>query len=131
MKKKLFIRSTIHNAGVDHPDIIEQQVDAEFVEMEDEMQIFYQEGSNKDVSDVRILAFDDHMIVLRMGAIRYEQTYVMNEITKCLMEVPGGQLELLVQTHQYKRGLDYIFCQFSLKQTNQTTLGEYQLELKW
>jgi uncharacterized beta-barrel protein YwiB (DUF1934 family) len=131
MKKTLYIKSTIHSVGADQPEIIEQRVDAKFYQMENEVQIFYREGENKDSSDVKIVASDDKMVVLRTGSIRYEQTYLMNKITTCHMDVLGGQLELLVQTHQYKRGSDQIFCQFTLKQTDQTILGKYRLELKW
>lgn len=131
MQTTLFIKSTIHAVDREIPDVIEQQVDAEFLQTEDEIQIFYEEKEGDQTSAVRIFSYEDKMVILRKGPIRYQQIYQLEKPTVCKMEMPGGQLEIIVKTHQYERTFQKIACQFTLEQSNQIKLGEYQLELKW
>ncbi|MCH5585089.1 DUF1934 domain-containing protein [Shimazuella sp. AN120528] len=131
MLKTLYIKSTIHAVDGDHPEVIEQQFDAEFLQIEDEIQILYQEGEGEQISTVRIFSYENKMIILRNGPIRYQQTYVTGEPTLCKMELPGGQIEVVVKTHSYFRTSESISCQFTLEESNQMKLGDYQLELEW
>jgi uncharacterized beta-barrel protein YwiB (DUF1934 family) len=127
----LFIKSTIHAVDSDHPDVIEQQVDAEFLQTEDEIQFYYKDGQGAETSTVRIFSYEDKMIILRNGPIRYEQTYQVKEPTLCKMEIPGGHLDVWVVTHFYTRTLRKITCYFTLEQGNHMKLGDYQIELAW
>lgn len=127
----LFIKSTIHAVGSEQPDVIEQQVDAEFLQTEEEIQLYYREGNGAESSIVRIFSYEDRMIIWRNGPIRYEQTYLTGEQTICEMVIPGGKLDVMVKTHLYERTFKKIFCQFTLEQINHLKLGDYQLELTW
>jgi uncharacterized beta-barrel protein YwiB (DUF1934 family) len=131
MSIPLFIKSTIHAVGNEYPDVIEQQVDAELLHVEDEIQLYYQEGQGEEASTVRIFSFEDRMIIWRNGPIRYEQTYVTGESTVCEMVIPGGKIDVVVNTQLYNRTSQKIICQFTLEQANHMKLGDYQIELAW
>jgi uncharacterized beta-barrel protein YwiB (DUF1934 family) len=131
MQIPLYIKSTIHTSGSEEAEVVKQQVQADMLRFEDHSLISYQEGNGVERSDVKIFAYEDHMIISRRGPISYQQEYQPNDSTLCNMKMPMGIVEMRVLTHFYQfnpRGK--ILCQFNLEQDD-VILGEYQLDIAW
>ncbi len=127
---QLTITSTIHYSEQEEPEMIEQQVSAQLLQVGGEWQISYVEGSDSGQSRVRLFAFEDELIVIRQGPISYQQVYQPAGVTTCQMTTPNGKMEIEVITHKYQREERKIFCHFTLRQSD-VDLGEFQLKLTW
>jgi uncharacterized beta-barrel protein YwiB (DUF1934 family) len=127
---QLTITSTIHYPEQEEPEMIQQQLSAGLLQVGEEWQISYMEGSDREQSRVRLFAFDDELIVIRQGPISYQQVYQPAGVTTCEMTTPSGKMEIEVITHQYQREEGKIYCYFTLRQTD-VNLGDFQLEITW
>lgn len=131
MQIPLYIKSTIHTSGSEGAEVVEQQVQADMLQLEDHTLISYQEGDGVERSDIKIFAFKNHMIISRRGPISYQQEYQPNDTTLCNMKMPMGTVEMRVLTHFYQfNPMRKIKCQFQLEQGD-VILGEYQLDIAW
>lgn len=103
-----------HRYSFEKKDIYEG--DVEIKHLEDHDELFYQE---LDGSNVRVLAYDDHLEIKRKGELISNLYFAEEEKTVNLIESPFGDIEIELFTYSYKRFQDKLIVEYDILSSNE------------